>query len=208
MHKQQLEQVQQQQQQQQANSTANSTQSLANTLNEESAHFAASALVTTEQLLALKSKEEKGGGVNGVFSSGVYKGLSLSSTASPSPAAPAPPAAAPPPASLHPCSATSNNNGTAHPPAVAATTQGPLGNNSSHRMGIPASKRVHAPLTLSTTMSTSALKLAHAATANCQKPKVATASASPLDMVPRENLEQEKPALNSLSENTVAMEVT
>ncbi|XP_032421575.1 enhancer of polycomb homolog 1-like isoform X2 [Xiphophorus hellerii] len=209
MHKQQLEQIQQQHQ---ANSTANSTQSLANTLDEASAHFAASALVSAEQLLALKTKDELalGGGVNGVLSSGVYKGLSLSSTASPSPAAPAPPSATPTSALLHPCStalgsATSNNNGTAHPPANA--TQILLGKNSL-RLAIPTGKRIHAPRTLSATMSTSALKLAHAATANCQKPKVAASSTSPLDKVPRENLEQDKPALNSLSENTVAMEVT
>ncbi|XP_027876832.1 enhancer of polycomb homolog 1b isoform X1 [Xiphophorus couchianus] len=209
MHKQQLEQIQQQHQ---ANSTANSTQSLANTLDEASAHFAASALVSAEQLLALKTKDELalGGGVNGVLSSGVYKGLSLSSTASPSPAAPATPSATPTSALLHPCStalgsATSNNNGTAHPPANA--TQILLGNNSL-RLAIPTGKRIHAPRTLSATMSTSALKLAHAATANCQKPKVAASSTSPLDKVPRENLEQDKPALNSLSENTVAMEVT
>uniref|UniRef100_A0A3B5AVR6 Enhancer of polycomb homolog n=1 Tax=Stegastes partitus TaxID=144197 RepID=A0A3B5AVR6_9TELE len=222
MQKQQLEQIQLQQQ---ANSTAtaNSTQGLANTLDQAGAQFAASALVTADQLLALKTKEELalGGGVNGVLSpSGVYKGLHLSSTASPSPAAPAPPTTTPTPALLHPCtttsstSATSNNNGTTHPANTTttntATTQVLLGNNNNNslRLGVPAGKRIHAPRTLSTTMSTSALKLAHAATANCQKPKVTTASASPLDIVPRENHEQDKPALNSLSENTVAMEVT
>ncbi|XP_039999396.1 enhancer of polycomb homolog 1-like isoform X3 [Xiphias gladius] len=219
MQKQQLEQIQLQQQ---ANSTAtaNSTlQGLANTLDQASAQFAASALVTADQLLALKTKEELalGGGVNGVLSpSGVYKGLHLSSTASPSPAAPAPPTTTPTAALLHPCtttsstSNTSNNNGTAHPANTtnaAATTQVLLGNNNSLRLGVPTGKRVHAPRTLSTTVSTSALKFAHA-TANCQKPKVTTASASPLDIVPRENHEQDKPALNSLSENTVAMEVT
>uniref|UniRef100_A0AAQ5XPV7 Enhancer of polycomb homolog n=1 Tax=Amphiprion ocellaris TaxID=80972 RepID=A0AAQ5XPV7_AMPOC len=195
-------------------------QGLANTLDQASAQFAASALVTADQLLALKTKEELalGGGVNGVLSpSGVYKGLHLSSTASPSPAAPAPPTTTPTPALLHPCSttsstsATSNNNGTAHPANTTntAATQVLLGNNnSSLRLGVPTGKRIHAPRTLSTTMSTSALKLAHAATANCQKPKVTTASASTLDIVPRENHEQDKPALNSLSENTVAMEVT
>ncbi|XP_008300437.1 enhancer of polycomb homolog 1-like isoform X2 [Stegastes partitus] len=231
MQKQQLEQIQLQQQ---ANSTAtaNSTQGLANTLDQAGAQFAASALVTADQLLALKTKEELalGGGVNGVLSpsgmaaprttTGVYKGLHLSSTASPSPAAPAPPTTTPTPALLHPCtttsstSATSNNNGTTHPANTTttntATTQVLLGNNNNNslRLGVPAGKRIHAPRTLSTTMSTSALKLAHAATANCQKPKVTTASASPLDIVPRENHEQDKPALNSLSENTVAMEVT
>ncbi|XP_023280263.1 enhancer of polycomb homolog 1-like isoform X3 [Seriola lalandi dorsalis] len=219
MQKQQLEQIQLQQQ---ANSTttANSTVGLANTLDQASAQFAASALVTADQLLALKTKEELalGGGVNGILSpSGVYKGLHLSSTASPSPAAPAPPTTTPTPALLHPCtttsstSATSNNNGTAHPANTTttntATTQVLLGNNNSLRVGVPAGKRVHAPRTLSTTMSTSALKFTHT-TGNCQKPKVTTASASPLDLVPRENHEQDKPALNSLSENTVAMEVT
>ncbi|XP_037643105.1 enhancer of polycomb homolog 1-like isoform X2 [Sebastes umbrosus] len=216
MQKQQLEQIQLQQQ---ANSTAttNSTKGLPNTLDQASAQFAASALVTVDKLLALKTKEELalGGGVNGVLSpSGVYKGLHLSSTASPSPADP--PTSTPAPTLLHPRTATSNNNGTAHPANTtttnAAATQVLLGNNNnSLRLGVPTGKRVHhAPRTLSATMSTSALKLAHAAatTANCQKPKVTTASASPLDKVPRENHEQDKPALNSLSENTVAMEVT
>ncbi|XP_070830237.1 enhancer of polycomb homolog 1-like isoform X3 [Chaetodon trifascialis] len=223
MQKHQLEQIQLQQQ---ANSTttANSTHRLANTLDQASAQFAATAVVTAEQLLALKTKEELalGGGVNGVLSpSGVYKGLHLSSTASPSPAAPAPSTTTPTPGSLHPstttttssASATSNNNGTAHPAnttTTTATTQVLLGNNNNLRLGVPTGKRVHAPRTLSATMSTSALKLAHAAaaTANCQKPKVTTTSASPLDIVPRENHEQDKPALNSLSENTMAMEVT
>ncbi|XP_029309305.1 enhancer of polycomb homolog 1-like isoform X2 [Cottoperca gobio] len=212
MQKQQLEQIQLQQQ---ANSTAttNSTKGLSSTLDQAGAQFAASALVTADKLLALKTKEDlpPGGGVNGVLSpSGVYKGLHLSSTASPSPVLPAPPTFAPSPALLHPCStsATSNNNGTAHHANTtnAAATQVLLGSNSL-RLGAPTGKRIHAPRTLSATMSTSALKLA-AATANCQKPKVPTASASPLDIVPRENHEQEKPALNSLSENTVAMEVT
>ncbi|XP_028328617.1 enhancer of polycomb homolog 1-like isoform X2 [Gouania willdenowi] len=220
MQKHQLEQIRLQQQ---ANSstTANSTKSPTNTLDQASAQLAASALFTTDQLLALKSKDDLalGGGVNGVLSpSGVYKGLHLSSTASPSPAAPAPPSATPTPALLHPCTTSSttskNNNGTAHPASNTTTmnsaaTQVLLGNNSSSlRLGVPTSKKVHAPRTLSATMSTSALKLAHTATANCQKPKVTPASASPLDIVPRENHEQDKPALNSLSENTVAMEVT
>uniref|UniRef100_A0A3P9JAG3 Enhancer of polycomb homolog n=1 Tax=Oryzias latipes TaxID=8090 RepID=A0A3P9JAG3_ORYLA len=214
MHKQQLEQAQLQQH---ANSTANSTKSLANMLDQASAQFAASAVVTADQLLALKTKDDlgPGGGVNGVIPpSGVYKGLHLSSTTSPSPATPAPPTTTLTSTLLHPSTTTSaarNNNGTAHPANTTtnatAATQVLLGNNSL-RLGVPAGKRIHAPRTLGATMSTSALKLAHAATANCQKPKVATASASPLDMVPRETREQDKPALNSLSENTVAMEVT
>uniref|UniRef100_A0A8C3A6H0 Enhancer of polycomb homolog n=3 Tax=Cyclopterus lumpus TaxID=8103 RepID=A0A8C3A6H0_CYCLU len=193
MQKQQLEQIQLQQQ---ANSTTttNSTKGLPNTLDQAGAQFAASAIVNADKLLAL------GGGVNGVLSpSGVYKGLHLSSTASPSPTAPAPPASTLTSALLHPCtttSSTSNNNGTAHPAATnAAATQVLLGNNNNNsssssnslRLGVPTGKRVHAPRTLSAAMSTSALKLAHAAaaTANCQKPKVTAASASPLDIVPR-----------------------
>ncbi|XP_068196352.1 enhancer of polycomb homolog 1-like isoform X2 [Antennarius striatus] len=209
-----LMQKQQLEQQQRANSsTASSSYSLANTLDQASAQFAASALITADQLLALKTKEELalGGGVNGVLSpSGVYKGLHLSSTTSPPPTAPAPPTAPLTPTSLHPCNApgstavTSNNNGTTRP----AATQVLLGNNNNLRLGVSPATRIYAPRTLSATVSTSALKLAHAATANCQKPKVATATASPLDIVPRENHEQDKPALNSLSENTVAMEVT
>ncbi|XP_067331242.1 enhancer of polycomb homolog 1-like isoform X2 [Channa argus] len=211
MQKQQLELVQQ------TNSitTANSTQILVNTLDQVSAQFAASALVTADQLLSLKTKEELalGGAVNGVISpSGVYKGLHLLSTVSPSPAAPAPLTSTPLPALLHPsttapsATSTTSNNGTVHPATNATTTQVLLGNNSL-RLGVPANKRVHNPRTLSTTMSTSALKFTHP-TANCQKPKVPTASASSLDIMPRENHEQDKPALNSLSENTVAMEVT
>ncbi|XP_028987120.1 enhancer of polycomb homolog 1b isoform X2 [Betta splendens] len=211
MQKQQLEQVQLQQQ---TNSTANSTQSLANMLDQASAQFAASAFVTADQLLALKTKEELalGGGVNGVLSpSGVYKGLHLSSTVSPSPAAPAPPTT-PTPNTQHPSSTSTtsatSNNGTAHPACTTTTThtQVLLGNNNSLRLGVPTGKRIHNPRTLSSTMSTPALKFAHAP--NCQKPKVTAAAASPLDIVPRENHEQDKPALNSLSENTVAMEVT
>ncbi|XP_023820992.1 enhancer of polycomb homolog 1 isoform X3 [Oryzias latipes] len=66
MHKQQLEQAQLQQH---ANSTANSTKSLANMLDQASAQFAASAVVTADQLLALKTKDDlgPGGGVNGVI---------------------------------------------------------------------------------------------------------------------------------------------
>ncbi|XP_056913961.1 enhancer of polycomb homolog 1-like isoform X2 [Takifugu flavidus] len=215
MHKQQLEQVQLQQVG--SSTTTNASHSLAHTLDQAKAQFAASALITVDQLLALKTKEElgPGGGVNGVLSpSGVYKGLHLASTASPSPAAAAPPITTPTPMTLHPCTTTSSasstsNNGTAHPTnttiTTATTTQVLLGNNSL-RLGVPAGKRVHAPRTLSSSVSTSALKLAHAATANCQKPKVA--NATPLDIVPRENHEQDKPALNSLSENTMAMEVT
>lgn len=45
-------------------------QGLANTVDQASAQFAASAVITADQLLALKTKEElgPGGGVNGVLS--------------------------------------------------------------------------------------------------------------------------------------------
>uniref|UniRef100_A0A671X5Z4 Enhancer of polycomb homolog n=1 Tax=Sparus aurata TaxID=8175 RepID=A0A671X5Z4_SPAAU len=128
MQKQQLEQIQLQQQ---ANSTttANSTHGLANTLDQASAQIAASALVTADQLLALKPKEELalGGGVNGVLS-----------------------------------------------PSGMTTVLQRLKFQTSQK--IPASRRKSYHL---------------------------------LSSFPRrENHEQDKPALNSLSENTMAMEVT
>lgn len=51
-------------------SCSSSTQGLANTVDQASAQFAASAVITADQLLALKTKEElgPGGGVNGVLS--------------------------------------------------------------------------------------------------------------------------------------------
>ncbi|XP_014046271.2 enhancer of polycomb homolog 1 isoform X2 [Salmo salar] len=223
MQKQQLEQIQQQQQANSATSTANSTQVLVSKmLDSASAQFAATALVTTDQLLALKAKDEEGpgSGVNGVLSpSGVYKGLHLTSTASPSPAAPTPsPLTTTTPSSPFLLPSTFNN-GTPHTHTNAAkstATQVLMGNNNHLRLsmsspGGPAggalTKR-HIPRTLShahVAVSSSALKLA--ATANCQIPKVSTNTPS-MDMVPRENQDQDKPALNSISDNTVAMEVT
>lgn len=51
-------------------SSPSSIQGLANTVDQASAQFAASAVITADQLLALKTKEElgPGGGVNGVLS--------------------------------------------------------------------------------------------------------------------------------------------
>uniref|UniRef100_A0A674CBV2 Enhancer of polycomb homolog n=1 Tax=Salmo trutta TaxID=8032 RepID=A0A674CBV2_SALTR len=223
MQKQQLEQIQQQQQANSATSTANSTQVLVSKmLDSASAQFAATALVTTDQLLALKAKDEEGpsSGVNGVLSpSGVYKGLHLTSTASTSPAAPTPsPLTTTTPSSPFLLPSTFNN-GTPHTHTNAAkstATQVLMGNNNNLRLsmsspGGPAggalTKR-HIPRTLShahVAVSSSALKLA--ATANCQIPKVSTNTPS-MDMVPRENQDQDKPALNTISDNTVAMEVT
>ncbi|XP_013132933.1 enhancer of polycomb homolog 1 isoform X2 [Oreochromis niloticus] len=86
MQKQQLEQSEQQQQQANIVPTTTNTQALiSKTLDQASAQFAASALVTTDQLLACKSKEDPvpvvTSGVNGILpSAGVFKGLHLSST--------------------------------------------------------------------------------------------------------------------------------
>ncbi|KAF3857870.1 hypothetical protein F7725_011071 [Dissostichus mawsoni] len=92
-------------------------------LEQASAQFAASALVTADKLLALKTKEDLGpggGAVNGVLS----------------PSAAPPSSSSPTPSLLHP-SATSNNNGTAHHhPNTTNTTQVLLGNNSL-RLGFP-----------------------------------------------------------------------
>ncbi|XP_023991346.1 enhancer of polycomb homolog 1 isoform X2 [Salvelinus sp. IW2-2015] len=212
MQKQQLEQIQQQLQANSTTTTTNSTQVLVSkTLDCASAQFAASALVTTDQLLALKTKDEggPGSGVNGVLPpSGVYKGFHLTSTASPLPAAPT--------STPSPLTTTTpsfpfllpSNNGTTH--ANSTTTQVLMGNNNNLRLSMSSpggllTKR-HIPRTLShAPVSSSALKLA--ATANCQMPKVSTITPS-MDLVPRENQDQEKPALNSISDNTVAMEVT
>uniref|UniRef100_A0A4W5QBK2 Enhancer of polycomb homolog 1 (Drosophila) b n=1 Tax=Hucho hucho TaxID=62062 RepID=A0A4W5QBK2_9TELE len=216
MQKQQLEQIQQQLQANSsaATTTTNSTQVLVSkTLDSACAQFAASALVTTDQLLALKTKDEggPGSGVNGVLPpSGVYKCFHLSSTASPSPAAPTSnPLTTTTPSFPFLLPGTNSNNGTTH--ANSTTTQVLMENNNLRlSMSSPGgllAKR-HIPRTLShahVAVSSSALKLA--ATANCQMPKVSTNTPS-MDMVPRENQDQEKPALNSISDNTVAMEVT
>ncbi|XP_061095612.1 enhancer of polycomb homolog 1-like isoform X2 [Conger conger] len=215
MQKQQLEQIQQQQ----ANSVSasNSVQGLiSKTLDSISAQFAASALVTTDQLTAFKAKDEVvlGIGVNGVLqASGVYKGLHLSST---------------PPSSLHTSQSTTTTTGptflqpssataattqtpSSHGTAANSTTQVLIGSNIRLSMPSPAGSvnsianlnARHIPRTINA-VPPSALKLA--ATTNCQMPKV-TASSS-MDLVPRENHDQEKSALNSIADNTMAMEVT
>ncbi|XP_005291031.1 enhancer of polycomb homolog 1 isoform X3 [Trachemys scripta elegans] len=188
------------------------------TLDSVSAQFAASALVTSEQLMGFKMKDDVvlGIGVNGILqASGVYKGLHLSSTT---------------PTALVHTSSSSAAGSTLLPPsnitqtssshsalshqvtaANSATTQVLFGNNI--RLTVPSSVATvnsistlnarHIPRTLSAVPS-SALKLA--AAANCQVPKVPASSS--VDAVPRENHETEKPALNNIVDNTVAMEVT
>uniref|UniRef100_A0A8D3E3B9 Enhancer of polycomb homolog n=1 Tax=Scophthalmus maximus TaxID=52904 RepID=A0A8D3E3B9_SCOMX len=148
MQKQQLEQIQLQQR---ANSTAtaNSTR-VTNTLDQASAQFAASALVTADQLLALKTKEELalGGGVNGVLS--------------------------------------------------------PSG------MTLKPRKDLSVDYSLFNERKIILYKSEFYSVANCVWPTCCRVSPSLVSLlfVLRENHEQDKPALNSLSENTLAMEVT
>uniref|UniRef100_A0A2K6SD06 Enhancer of polycomb homolog n=1 Tax=Saimiri boliviensis boliviensis TaxID=39432 RepID=A0A2K6SD06_SAIBB len=239
MQKQQLAQIQQQQAN--SNSSTNTSQNLASnqqksgfrlniqglertlqgfvskTLDSASAQFAASALVTSEQLMGFKMKDDVvlGIGVNGVLpASGVYKGLHLSSTTPTALVHTSPSTAGS--ALLQPSNITqtsSSHSALSHQVTAAnsATTQVLIGNNI--RLTVPSSVATvnsiapinarHLPRTLSAVPS-SALKLA--AAANCQVSKVP--SSSSVDPVPRENHESEKPALNNIADNTVAMEVT
>ncbi|XP_048075311.1 enhancer of polycomb homolog 1 isoform X4 [Ursus arctos] len=216
MQKQQLAQIQQQQ----ANSNSSTTTAqgfVSKTLDSASAQFAASALVTSEQLMGFKMKDDVvlGIGVNGVLpASGVYKGLHLSSTTPTALVHTSPSAAGS--TLLQPSNVTqtsSSHSALSHQVTAAnsATTQVLIGNNI--RLTVPSSVATvnsiapinarHIPRTLSAVPS-SALKLA--AAANCQVSKVP--SSSSVDSVPRENHESEKPALNNIADNTVAMEVT
>ncbi|KFO34547.1 enhancer of polycomb homolog 1 isoform X4 [Fukomys damarensis] len=216
MQKQQLAQIQQQQAN--SNSSTNTSQGfVSKTLDSASAQFAASALMTSEQLMGFKMKDDVvlGIGVNGVLpASGVYKSLHLSSTTPTALVHTSPSTAGSP--LLQPSNITqtsSSHSALSHQVTAAnsATTQVLFGNNI--RLTVPSSVATvnsiapmnarHIPRTLSAVPS-SALKLA--ATANCQVSKVP--SSSSVDSVPRENHESEKPALNNIADNTVAMEVT
>lgn len=203
MQKQQLEQIQQQ-----ANDTGSSQSLVSKTLDSVSAQFAASALMNSDQLLTLKVKEDGvGGGVNGVVqASGVYKGLSISAPSSASVLTSQPTLTAAPPTFL---SSTSNSNTssahTVHNPignhgnnTANSTSQVLIGNNLRLSVTTPSIASLnarHLPRSLSN-VPPAALKLT--AASNCQLPKVNTG----------ENHEQEKQSLNSIAENTVAMEVT
>ncbi|XP_067863597.1 enhancer of polycomb homolog 1-like isoform X1 [Heptranchias perlo] len=214
MQKQQLAQIQQQLAH--SNSGSNTSQgSVSKTLDSVSAQFAASALMTSEQLMAFKAKEEVVLGINGVLqASGSYKGLHLTSTTSTALVQTSQSSSAGS-ALLPPCSntqtATSHSALSHHGNATNSSPQVLLGN--SLHLGVPSSVAAvnsvtslnarHIPRTLNT-VPTSALKLATAA--NCQVPKVPGSTS--MDGVPRENRDTEKPALNSIADNTVAMEVT
>uniref|UniRef100_A0A8C1U2T5 Enhancer of polycomb homolog n=2 Tax=Cyprinus carpio TaxID=7962 RepID=A0A8C1U2T5_CYPCA len=186
MQKQQLEQVQLQQQ---AGSTAitNNPQSLVSkTIDAASAQFAASALVTPDQLMALKSKEE-GVGVNGVVSaSGVYKGLhhTSSSMSSLLPSAGPTSTSSPSPAS------TTTNNGTSsanHHVGTAGPAPGQALMGGAVRVSVPSPAGTLSvrQLQRQLTVPASALKLA--ANANRPIPKV-TAGSTTLDMGPSSSL--------------------
>ncbi|XP_029555599.1 enhancer of polycomb homolog 1 isoform X2 [Salmo trutta] len=246
MQKQQLEQIQQQQQaQQQANTDPSSTTTtstapppntqciISKTLDSASAQFAASALVTTDQLMAFKGKEEGvlGSGVNGVFpGSGVYKGLHLASTTHHpnTNQTPTPPPSAPtflkPSTTTSPVIASSLSSlpnahgnplhlGSNAANSTPTTTQVLIGNNV--RMSVPSSpvlpslggtttRHSHIPRALGA-LPSSALKMT--ANTNCQMPNKVT-GASTMEIGSRDNHGQDKPALNSIADNTVAMEVT
>ncbi|KAM6376176.1 enhancer of polycomb homolog 1 isoform 6-T6 [Alca torda] len=217
MQKQQLAQIHQQQAN--SNSSANTSQGfVSKTLDSVSAQFAASALVTSEQLMGFKMKDDVvlGIGVNGILqASGVYKGLHLSST-TPTALVHTSSSSTAGSALLQPSNITqtsSSHSALSHQVTAAnsATTQVLIGNNI--RLTVPSSVATvnsittlnarHIPRTLSAVPS-SALKLA--AATNCQVPKVPASSS--VDAVPRDNHETEKPALNNIADNTVAMEVT
>ncbi|XP_062900414.1 enhancer of polycomb homolog 1-like isoform X2 [Mobula hypostoma] len=216
MQQQQLAQIQQQLAH--SNSGSNSSQgSVSKTLDSVSAQFAASALMTSEQLMAFKAKEEAVLGINGVLqASGSYKGLHLTSTTPTALVQTSQSSSSAAGSALLPsCSntqtATSHSALSHHGNTTNSSPQVLLGN--SLRIGVPSSVAAvnsvtslnarHIPRTLNN-VPTAALKLASAA--NCQMPKV-TGSTS-MDGVPRENHDTEKPALNSIADNTVAMEVT
>ncbi|XP_056155035.1 enhancer of polycomb homolog 1 isoform X2 [Lampris incognitus] len=229
MQKQQLEQSEQQQQANDKASSASAQGLVSKTLDQASAQFAASALVTTDQLLAFKSKEELvlASGVNGVLTgTGVFKGLHLSSTtttthhanqSTPSnTTSPAPSLLQPPLNSTSLSPATLSSNPNAHAAALGilgcssanstpTTTQVLIGNNI--RLSVPSATSLagrHIPRPLGS-VPPSALKLA-AATTNLQIPKVSGTTS--MDMGSRDGHDQDKPALNSIADNTVAMEVT
>ncbi|XP_061614230.1 enhancer of polycomb homolog 1-like isoform X2 [Phyllopteryx taeniolatus] len=198
------------------------------TLDQASAQFAASALVTADQLLAFKSKEELvvASGVNGVLGAGVLKGLHLSSTAAalhpghqpPTPAAhafsqPSPHPATPPAATKAVPVSLAAAPGNHAPlgllgcgPAGAAPPAAQVLIGSNICLSVPSAANLagrHLPRALAG-VPPSALKLSTAN--NLQKPKV---SATPsMDINSREKREEDKSSLNSIADNTVAMEVT
>ncbi|XP_020350449.1 enhancer of polycomb homolog 1-like isoform X2 [Oncorhynchus kisutch] len=246
MQKQQLEQIQHQQQTQPNTDTSSTTTTstatppntqciISKTLDSASAQFAASALVTTDQLMAFKEEGVLGSGVNGVLpGSGVYKSLHLASTTHhPN----SNQTLTPPPSTPTFLQPSSNHSSTSPSPVTASSLTFPpnahhthLGNNAANtsptttqvlianniRLSVPPSSSSpalpslggtttrHIPRALGAVPS-SALK--RAANTNCQMPNNVTGD-STMDIGSRDNHNQDKPALNSITDNTVAMEVT
>ncbi|KAM6900780.1 enhancer of polycomb homolog 1-like [Xenentodon cancila] len=239
-HQEQLALMQKQQlQQQQANvpatTAATTTQVLlSKTLDQASAQFAASALITTDQLLAFKSKEEvvvAASGVNGVLAgAGIFKGLHLPSTTAAlyqTNQSTHTTTTAAAPTLLQPSSNSTNSTQPAN--AIPTSLNSTSGAHAAAALGLlgcsaagttPATSQVlfginsclsapsaaslagrHIPRTLGN-VPPSALKLS----TSLQMPKVSGASS--MDMGSRDNHDEDKPALNSLADNTVAMEVT
>ncbi|CDQ71789.1 unnamed protein product [Oncorhynchus mykiss] len=186
--------------------------------------------------MAFKGKEEGvlGSGVNGVFpGSGVYKSLHLASTThthhpntnqTPTPPPSAPTFLKPSSTTTSPVTASSLSSpanahgnplhlGSNAANSTPTTTQVLIGNNV--RMSVPSSpvlpslggtttRHSHIPRALGA-LPSSALKMA--VNTNCQMPNKVT-GASTMDIGSRDNHDQDKPALNSIADNTVAMEVT
>ncbi|XP_059900413.1 enhancer of polycomb homolog 1-like isoform X1 [Gadus macrocephalus] len=221
MQKQQLEQIQQQLAASDAPSAASTQGLVSKTLDQASAQFAASALVTGDQLLAFKAKEEPApGGVNGVLpAAGVFKGLHpspASSTPHRGNQPPGPPASGPvflqpsskpvvaaaAPSLLSSSPHTAAALGLLGPSPPAGPTQVLIGNNL--RLSVASAGGLgarHLPRALGG-VAPSALKLAAAA----GLPLAKGPGAPPVD--PRESREPEPPSLSSIVDNTVAMEVT
>ncbi|XP_056289782.1 enhancer of polycomb homolog 1 isoform X2 [Pseudoliparis swirei] len=232
-HREQLALMQKQQQQQAGHTAAAApvvaaapapnTQALSSkTLDQASAQFAASALVTTDQLLSFNAKEELAlaGGVNGVLpGAGAFKGLHLPGSAGAAlHQSPHAAAASAPPAFLQPSSRSATPSPAnavvpaSTPGAHAAAALGVLGCSAATQVLIggnnvclsAASAGRHAPRSLGNAPPPSALKLS--ASANLQMPKGPGAAA--MDLGSRDNHDEDKPALNSIADITVAMEVT
>ncbi|TRY90978.1 hypothetical protein DNTS_023015 [Danionella cerebrum] len=207
MQKQQLEQVQQHQQPGISTPSNNPQSLVSKTIDAASAQFAATALVTSDQLMGLKSKDEVVG-VNGVVSaSGVYKSLHHTGSAMSSILPSVCPTSTSSPSQTAPTTTTNNGTSSAnHHVGTAGPAPGQALMGGAMRVGVPSPAGTLSVRQLQRQLAVpSALKLA--ANANRALPKVATGSTT-LDMGPRENHDQEKPALNSLTDNTVAMEVT
>ncbi|XP_047662548.1 enhancer of polycomb homolog 1-like [Tachysurus fulvidraco] len=152
----------------------------ASTLDSLSAQFAASALVTSEQLMAMKCKEEGilGVGIKGVISASDDLEIFCTTTSS-----------------------SNHHVGTVSPAPAQMLLAGAI------KVGVPSPGAALSVRHLQRKLTVPSSDLKLAANVSRQLPKVTTGSTS-LEMGTRENHNQVKPTLNSITENTVAMEVT